>query len=255
MKRYYFSGVIHPQRAIISLEFPETEIQTFEGRPLIKCKGNVYNNQLSVVVYSEDESLDYYTLRNYVKANVTTFINIVGFVLGRSYDVEITKAFGDDIQGTQVFGIDIGSIAEDNKHINMQQAMGHLLSLCSGPDGIFTRRCLDDLIMSIRYLDDTAFYCFRAIESLKQYFGKKHNLTNDALKWKAFAEAVRGVKNELDEIKVLANPSRHGFPVYISDETRRKIFEKTWDIVRRFIDYRFQELGIDYRLGKGENAA
>ncbi len=251
MKRYYFSGVVHPQRAIISLgELPETEIKTLEGKPLFKCRGNIYNNQVSFVAYCEDESLDYYTLRNFVKANVNTFINIVGFLMGRSYDVEITKAFGDDIEGTQVFPINVGSIEEDNKHIDVKQAMGHVLNLCSDQDGVFTRRCLDDLVMSIRYLDDSAFYCFRAIESLKQYFGKRCNLEDDAQKWKAFAEAIGGAKEELAEIKSFADPSRHGLPTYISNEARINIFKKTWDIVRRFMDYRLREMGIEYQLSR-----
>jgi len=248
MKRYYFSGIVHPERAQISLEAPPLRIMTADAQPFLEVRYNIYNNQISAMVDCARDGTDLFTLRNHIRAHVGTAVTILGFILGRAYDIEITKVFDESLDETLIFGIDIKMLEQRNKHLDVNLAANHIINLCSGPDGRYIRRCLDDLTMSIRYLDDSAFYCYRAIESIKQYFGAKNNLLDDAKKWRAFADAIGAVPEELNEIKALADPSRHGTPVEISDEARGIVFSKTWDIVEKFIDYRSQELGLGFRL-------
>jgi hypothetical protein len=250
MKRLYFSGVLHPERALLSLGSPTLEIMNPDGKRFAVLKFNIVNNQISAFMDCEDDQIDFFTLRNAVKLHIHTFVNAIGFVKGRAYDVEVTKVFTSDLEETLIFGIDIPVLEERNAHLKLNDSIDHILLLCHGHDGIYLRRCLDDLAMSMRYLDDTPFYCYRALESIKQYFGKKFNLPNDKDKeqWKKFADAIGGKKDDLDVIRKLAFPARHGVPEPISDQQRVEIFMKTWNVVERFIDYRLEELGYSYRI-------
>jgi hypothetical protein len=105
--------------------------------------------------------------------------------------------------------------------------------------------------MSMRYLDDSAFYCFRAIETIKQYFGYITGAEKDVEQWLAMKNVIGGEKEDLDFVRKLAFPARHGAPTIITDEDRGKIFTITWSIVERFINYRLGQLSSSYRLSSG----
>jgi hypothetical protein len=247
MKKFFLSGVVHPERAMLSVSNVEHGFQGPDGNAQGQIKFNIYNNQISAFVKWENDAEDILTLRNIVRASVEVITNVMGFLKGYAYDVEITKIFDSDLGLSVVFGIEIPALEERNKKRDFS-GVGDVYLLCFEKEGVFLRRCLGDLSMAIKNADDTPFYCFRALESLKQYFGFKNGLEKDREQWEAMAKVI-GVKQEVVEpIRKLAFPARHGVPDPITGEKRKQIFLTTWDIVERFIDYRLKEQGSNYRL-------
>jgi hypothetical protein len=238
MSRLYFSGVVLPERAQLSVSEVRSEIHGPGGTTYATLALNIWNNQVSVVIDSDEP--DILTLRNIVRSEAEFVTNVAGFLNGFGYDIEITKAFGEALAPTQVFGIDIPVLSERAKGRDMGHLVNAIFPLCFGPDAIYIRRCLADLSFAIKRADDTPFYCFRALESLRQSFGAE---LSEAEQWKAMAEAVGSSKAEMEPLRTRAFPARHGIPMPLSDQERQELFLYTWRAVERYIDFRLVASG------------
>lgn len=245
MRKLLFTGVIRPERAQLTIGTVEHQLELASGTTC-QVKFNVFNNQLSALVEAE-ESEDIYTLRNVVKGTIELITDIIGFVRGYAYDVEIVKVVNEDLELSHVFGIQIPALEERNKR-TVPDAVNYIYPLCLGADGKYLKRALGDLGMSIRHADDTAFYCFRAIESLKQYFGYVTGKTEDKEQWQEMTKAIGDHRTTVEPIRKLAFPARHGLPEAITDEERKNLFFAAWEIVEAFINVRLKETGSNYVL-------
>ena len=105
MPRLYFSGLVLPERAPLSVSGVHASIVGPDGAAHALIALNIWANQISATVDSEET--DVLTLRNLVRAEAEFVTSLAGFLLGFGYDVEITKAFNEDLSQTQVFGIDV----------------------------------------------------------------------------------------------------------------------------------------------------
>jgi len=238
MSKLFFSGVVLPERAPLSVSEVHSQIVGPDGKTYATLALNICNNQISVVVESDEP--DIFTLRNIVRSEAEFVTNVAGFLCGYGYDIEITKAFGDALDPTQVFGIDIPVLANRTEGRDLGLLVNAIFSLCFGPDAIYIRRCLADLSFAIKRADDTPFYCFRALESLRQSFGVE---LSEAEQWKAMAEAVGSSKTEMEPLRTRAFPARHGVPMPLSDQERQELFIYTWRVVERYIDFRLAASG------------
>jgi len=249
MKRYYFSGVVHPERAQLTIHNLDFKIVDPAGTPSLLLRFNICNNQITAVAKCLIEN-EIYTVRNLVKASIEQIVAIVGFVRGYGYDVEIVKACDEENEEYCVFGIEIPTIESRYGDLDVNEAFLSIGPLFDGTEGVFLRRCLMDLNMAIRHVDDTPFYCYRALESLKQYFAFKLDLDtdNDREHWGAMASVISGEEDEVQPIRALAFPARHGVPLAMSDEQRGDVFTRTWGVVERFINWRLQQNGSTFRL-------
>ncbi|MEQ1867905.1 MAG: hypothetical protein ABL996_25075 [Micropepsaceae bacterium] len=244
--RRFFSGVVTPERASISVSEVRSLIKKPDGSEYAHLTLNIYNNQITVSV--DTEETDIFAVRNFVRSEAEFVTNVAGFLLGYGYDVEITKAFDDTLSQTKVFGIDIPVLAERAKHRDFAASANAIFPLCFGEQAIFLRRCLADLSFALKRLDDTGFYCFRAIESLRQSFGQELKLSSDSDQWKAMADALGTSKTDMEHLREHAFPARHGIPKPISDNDRQKLLLYTWDIVERYIEYRLTQSGARFQL-------
>lgn len=243
MRRLLFTGVVRPERAQLTIGNVEHQIDLVSGT---KCrvKFNVSANQLSALVEAE-ESEDIYTLRNVIKGTIELVTDIIGFVHGYAYDVEIVKVVSEDLELSQVFGMQIPALEERNKH-REPEAVNYIYPLCLGADGKYLKRALGDLGMAIRHADDTAFYCFRAIESLKQYFGFISGKIEDKDQWLEMTKAIGDHRDMVEPIRKRAFPARHGLPEATTDGERKDFFFATWEIAEAFINFRLKETGSNY---------
>jgi hypothetical protein len=244
MKKYYLSGIIHPERANISISEIEQTLWLKDGGKYGSLKFNIYNNQITATLEIENEMEDIPTIRNNVKSVIETAVNALGFLKGYAYDVEITKIFDENLGVTKIYGIEIPALEERNKEKDLSQ-VGRILDLCSGIDGLYLKRCLSDLSMAIKHAEDTPFYCYRALESLKQYFGEIFSINDDDKQWEKMAKELDCNETDTKEIREYAFPARHGVPKPIQDEQRKQFFLKTWEIVEKFIEYRKITLSDD----------
>lgn len=89
----------------------------------------------------------------------------------------------------------------------------------------------------MKHADDTAFYCYRAIESLRHHCAAVHGMSdaNKSTQWEKFRQVSGCTEEILRQIKEAADPLRHGETSRGSSEDRAKLFMETWDVVDGYL--------------------
>lgn len=234
MEPYFFYGHILPERAQISLGFEVAIVHLSSDRPG-RLKVSIINNQIAVWAYMEEE-WNIYDLRNVVKTTVQNYMSLVGYIRGYAYDLDITRVVHAGLDIDQVFGIDIPCLADRAQGKNIDDELLALRAKVVGPEGVFLNRCFSDLTAAMKHADDTGFYCYRAIESLRHHCAAVHGLSGASKKaqWDKFREVAGVERASLDFVKVAADPLRHG-GVSSSDTDRVGLFTTAWDIVDAYL--------------------
>lgn len=235
MEPYLFFGVVLPERAQLTLQFSVGFSHIASGIEGA-AKVSIILNQVAVTVESE-HNWDIFDLRNVVKNIVQNHLAMVGYFMGYAYDFEITRVLNLCREIDYVFGIDIPWLAERNKEIDLVVALASLREKTAGPNGIFLNRCFSDLAASMKHADDTAFYCYRAIESLRHHCASEHSLTDEskAMQWEKFRQVSGCSEDILRQIKVAADPLRHGEATGGNSDDRASLFMATWDVVDGYL--------------------
>ncbi|MBK5051424.1 hypothetical protein [Paraburkholderia domus] len=236
MEPYLFYGVVLPERAQLSLQFTLGFSHLVSG---VKgeAKVSILFNQVAVRVESEHD-WDIFDLRNVVKNIVQNHLAMVGYLMGYAYELEITRVLNQGREIDWVFGIDIPCLTERSEGINLQESLMKLRDKTIGTNGVFLNRCFADLVSSMKHADDTGFYCYRAIESLRHHCAAVHGLT-DAGKpkqWEKFREVSGCTEETLRSIKSAADPLRHGEASGGTSEGRAKLLTDTWDVVDGYLN-------------------
>jgi hypothetical protein len=177
MDPYIFQGVVLPQRAQISYSQKFEFTHNLSGVRGI-CTVSVMNNEVTVWI-DGDYDWDIYDLGNVVWEIVKQQIDMVGYIKGYAYDLEITRVINRSRGVDRVFGIEIPCLEERGKSFDLQAEMEKLIIKNSGENGIFIARCMRDLISAMKDSNDSAFYCYRAIESLKNHYAIASMLGGD----------------------------------------------------------------------------
>ncbi len=235
MKTYLLLGMVHPARAQVSLENSFMSQHLTSGRA-VKVVIKIQLNQIAVWIETEHE-WDVYDLRNLAKTVVTNELAIVGFIRGYAYDVEIARIVNpvDDLDA--VLGIDIPCLVERNKDLNVEQRFREIHAKATGEHGVLLHRCLADLSAAMQHADDTGFYCYRAIEALRQHCARTHGIGLDkkSEQWSRFHQVAGTTEEAVRHLKDAADATRHGDVVPITSDERKDLFLKTWDIVDAYL--------------------
>lgn len=236
MEPYLFSGVVLPERAQLSLQFTLGFSHIASGINGA-AKVSIVLNQVAVWVESEHD-WDAFDLRNVVKNIVQSHLAMVGYLKGYAYDFEITRVLSPSRGIDYVFGIDVPCIAEQGKSVDLQDALSKLRDKTNGPNGVFLHRCFSDLVSAMKHADDTGFYCYRAIESLRHHCAATHGLTvaEKSRQWEKFREVSRCEEQTLRIVKSAADPLRHGNVSGVSSEDRAKLLSSTWAVVDGYLN-------------------
>ena len=235
MEPYLFHGVVLPERAQMSLQFGLGFSNAALGIEA-EVKASIVLNQVAVWVDSE-HVWDIFDLRNVVKGIVQDHLAMVGYLTGYAYEIEIFRVLNQSRNIDYVFGIDIPCLAERGKSVDLQDALPRLREKTLGPNGVFLRRCFSDLASSMKHPDDTAFYCYRAIESLLHHCAAVYGLSaaEKPKQWEKFREVSGCNEQTLRAIKAAADPLRHGGASGCSSDERAKLFTSTWSVVDGYL--------------------
>ena len=236
MEPYQFNGIVIPERAQLSLQFAVGFSHIVSGVSGL-AKVSIVLNQLVVWVDSEHD-WDIFDLRNVVKNIVQGELAMIGYLKGYAYDLEVTRVLNQSRNIDYVFGIDIPCLAERGNSLDLQDALLKLRAKTIGPNGIFLHRCFSDLVSSMKHADDTGFYCYRAIESLRHHCAAAHSLSaaDKSKQWEKFRQVSGCDEQTLRAIKAAADPLRHGEVHGSSSEDREKIFTTTWGVVDGYLN-------------------
>lgn len=235
MDPYLFYGVVLPERAQLSLQF-SLGFEHLSSRISATAKVSVILNQVAVWVESENE-WDIFDLRNVVKNIVQTHLAMLGYLKGYAYDFEVTRVLNPSRSIDYVFGIDIPCLADRGQAVDVEAELLKLREKTTGANGVFLHRCFNDLVSAMKHADDTGFYCYRAVESLRHHCAAVHSLSamDKSKQWEKFREVAGCNEDILRTIKVAADPLRHGVPAGGTSDDRAKLFNTTWDVVDGYL--------------------
>lgn len=235
MEPYLFRGVVLPEQAKLSLGFSLDFTHPPSGA-VGRAKVEIIENQIGVSLHS-DHTWNLYDLRNVVKNIVQSHLAMVSYLTGFAYEFSITGVVCPPRGIDYVFGIDIPCIVDLRKSVDVLESLRKIKARYTGPGGLLLNRCFADLVSAMNNADDTAFYCYRAIESLRLHCGVVHGLpdTDKPSQWIKFREVAGCDEATVRAIEEAAKPLRHGGVTWASDRERVALFLSTWAIVDGYL--------------------
>lgn len=234
MFRYIFTGKVLPERVDFLLTSPPIEVTTDTGQKF-KILISIQKSQIFLEINSENVIDDILTLRNGIVDFVRQYTDIYGYLHGYAYDLEITSLVLPNNEHI-VFGVSIDGLEKDTQNRPMQDFQ-KILEIGQNPDNLALRLALMDLNLSIKYPKDTGVFCYRAIESIMQFFNEGNPEDANARKkaWATLSTNLRISQAWTDFVKEFALNPRHGSPKLLTGKNRIDIMMHTWQVVDRFL--------------------
>ena len=246
---YTFTGKVLPERTYVSIgPFPtfNVHVDLPEGGVDFDADVVIDTAQVAVVVRSHLEIPDLETLRNSVEHVVRGIVDAFGYIEGRSYDVEITSVIDLSGKRSHVFGVEVGAL-QATKH-ERPILLPDLLGLLTSPssfgieDASFKpmqlRLAMGDLREAIREFGQSAFFCFRAIECLRQCYvepGAEDSDVTRRISWETMGKKLCIEKTWIEPVRMASILERHGSQRITTAEQRSELMLRTWKVIDRFI--------------------
>lgn len=237
MEVYFIQGIVLPERSPLTYEFSVKFHHVATGQHC-SAKVTILLNQVAIWLDAEGEisSPDLKNLANYV---VLDLLYVFSYLNGYTYDFQVTRIINRERGVDQVIGIDHPTIAARRPPpidygVIIKKVQVHLL----GEHGLYIHRCLGDLSSAMRFIEDSAFYCYRAIESLRKHCAAVHGISDSSkiLQWEKFREVSGFSKEKIGWIAEFSKESRHGGPSILSVEENEKLLNETWDVVDSYLN-------------------
>lgn len=242
MPQYIFQGKVLPERAHVNLQIGELEFQAHDAPPL-RLSVNILLNQVAVYALTDDE--DIFTLRNFVHDFLSGHLSVLGFTHGHAYEVELTRVLTPDKSIDYVFGIEMPCIAQQQERRHSALSPEALGMLTMASHGHYLRRFFTDFTLAMKHAIDTGFYCYRALEALRQHCaaagGLAANRDNKIAQWELFRTVTQTCREEMVPITSAAEVVRHGGVEHITDEQRQRLLVGTWTIAERYLRHAIQQ--------------
>jgi len=230
--RYTFIGRVLPERAYFGISQPlQIENVHDEAGLSFTTKLSIDVAQISAEVLINKGSTDIFTLKNIVEGTIRAIVDAFGYISGRGYDIEIISAIDENAKQT-VFGVGVPALEASQK----QRPLDFGSVLRNFANSQFLIPALADLRESIRSAH-SGFYCYRAIECVRQHFYQPQDGDDAKKSWKRLREALQIERSWIDVIGEYAKPQRHGKGKFIPDTERAKILQNTWKVIDRFCIY------------------
>jgi len=235
MEVYFIQGIVLPERSPINYEF-SAKFQHVASGQHCSAKVTILLNHVAIWLDAEGEMspADLKNLANYVVLNL---LYVFSFLNGYTYDFQVTRIINRERGLDAVLGIDHPVIAARRPVIDysvvVKKVQVHLL----GAHGLFIHRCLGDLSSALRFVEDSAFYCYRAIESLRKHCAAVNGIGDSSkiLQWEKFREVSGFSKEKIGWIAEFSKESRHGGATLLSIEENEKLLTETWNIVDSYL--------------------
>jgi hypothetical protein len=231
--RWTFFGRILPERIPLHFKDPfNLELEVTEFGLAYRVTLNIAYSQFvahTIIMRGPNDPL---LLRNLVKADVAKIADLVGFVRGVSFDVDVISACCGDGR-TVVFGTTISVLAARRSGTTNEiesELLGAVLA------DIPSTIVLSDFREAMRNPVGTGFFCYRAIEAMMQSL-KAHPDDDDKPTWERLNGLLQIDESASKAVKAHANYPKHGKRFAITDQDRAMVFRITDEIIRRYLEY------------------
>lgn len=162
-------------------------------------------------------------------------LDTLGFHLGAILEIQVLTAMVDDV-GVVFFGSSQPRFQiSDDLRVEGTSLRPYFSEAMRNPP---FRHALADVRQAQRLDDDAAFYCYRAIEGLRQLFVRAgESETNDKAKsWERLRVALNVTVEEIGNIAEAAKARRHGGNDASEADARLKFVLLTRELVRRYVN-------------------
>ncbi|NQT31601.1 MAG: hypothetical protein HQ588_04630 [Deltaproteobacteria bacterium] len=230
---YIFTGKVMPERANVNIDAMIVKIKAVDAGFSGEAVVSVSCSQISVKFDTTDINISLSTLKNYVEDLVRVLVDAYGYLSGRGYDVEVTSVI--DPNGKQtVFGVGIEELekAKNERPLSFQDIVLSVI-----PKSPHFRPALGDLREAIRSPSDTGFFCYRAVECVRQHFVINEDNNQSEPSWKRLRDTLRIDRSWISPLERFSVPQRHGASSYMSKEDRVLLMQRTWKVIDRFCVY------------------
>lgn len=235
---YAFFGRIYPERADVRI--PEINLQHTSQFGSFEMHIFAHGSQLLVEVEMEDKIENIHTFKNLVHRGASSLTDTLAFLMGRHVTVEILAVITPSGE-KRVFGVVYPYIDEKIKYEDVQEEwLPKITSVYQTEASPYLQRCFTDYRLAMEHAEDTGFYCFRAVETLRQFFNKEDD---DSDSWEKLRKSIDIERDIIEEnIQIYSEKRRHGDVYTITGDERQLVLETTWKIIKKFIEYADKEL-------------
>ncbi|UVM48327.1 hypothetical protein LOY38_18260 [Pseudomonas sp. B21-015] len=234
MENYFLQGIVLPERARFDTEWG-LKGQHLSSGVFFSVKVSIVCNQVALWLEA-DKELSVVDLKNFANYVVFDQLHVYSFLMGCTLDFQLTRVINKEREVDYVYGIENPVLFGRRDIAELDAPIQKIRALQVGQDGALIHRALSDLSSAMRYREDSAFYCYRAIESLKQHYCAVNGVSeNDERKWIAFRDANGFSKEQIVWFAELAKYSRHGNLSLIDAEKYEELLRKTWDVVDKYL--------------------
>lgn len=235
MFEYILKGRVLPIRAQFSLGKEIQAHLTQENSGMsADVTISVYMNEITIY-YDTDVEMDIFDLKNICLNLVNSLIATVGYYSGIGWNSEINQVLNKKLNINLVYGVDIKCLSGRND-IKKFGEFWKELTLIPPIERRFLDRCFSDLQLAITHPIDTPFYCYRAIESLRQLCGLRYELNEEREQWQKLSTMSGKTWDDTKAIKDYANSARHGNHKSFTGDERGSFFTVTWDLIDGFLE-------------------
>ena len=175
-----------------------------------------------------------HTLRNLLVAEIRSVVDVIGYLNGMSFEIDMISAKRNDTSEKIIFGIGIPILLKRRGEPRSEIEDNLLIAVAQEPHG---QMALADFRHAMRVPEGTGFFCYRAIETMMQSMKLDSSENESAISWPRFRDALHIDLKALAYVKSHADFPRHGKPSSITDEERAKVFEITDEIIKRYLEY------------------
>lgn len=228
--KYYVRGRVMPERSAVSfsrMKFAHDE----DGIADVSCD----SSQLSILIDSPK-------LAGHLDAKLSAqqaagiIINALGYTLGCGYTAEITEVTSED-GNSIVFGVAPRTLNGESQLAFTEKDTVFNRALFLSSSNIFFRFAVRDYLRAMLDEIDCAYYCYRAIESIKSAFDNETTLNGWTLMHEKLGTNALDIKTI---IKNYADPIRHGNWIKIKDtnvDIRWEILTYTKNLLDKYLTY------------------
>jgi hypothetical protein len=230
MRLLHITGVIHPEQASVYYRLPPIRLtERINGEIFV----TIFASQITASVKIEKTDIPDTELQYYFQDLLSGFVNMLGFALGFAYDVELISMIDPAQEMHIVFGVDF---PKDTRVSGQEELFDSLFLAVQHPLSWYLFHALADVKRSAKSFHDAGFYCYRAIESVMQFFKvfDEENPLKEEKVWEKARETLKVSQEDIMLVKSKADPLRHGKPSPMTIEEHSQIIKITVTVIDKF---------------------